>query len=38
MRKYQILFIDDEEQVLNGIRRNLRKTSNEWELSFLPQR
>jgi len=34
MRKYNILFIDDEEQILNGIRRNLHKTSNEWELFF----
>lgn len=34
MRKYNILFIDDEEQILNGIRRNLHKTLEEWELFF----
>lgn len=34
MRKYKILFIDDEDQILNGIRRNLHKTLNEWELFY----
>jgi len=32
--KKQILFVDDEPMVLNGLQRTLRKMRNEWEMSF----
>jgi len=34
MRKFKILFVDDDEMILNGIRRNLQKTAGEWELFY----
>lgn len=34
--KYRILFVDDEHQVLNGLRRMLHGQSREWELHFAP--
>lgn len=32
--KARILFVDDEERVLDGLRRMLRSMRNEWEMSF----
>ncbi len=34
MMKKQILFVDDEENLLNGIRRLLRSKRDEWEFHF----
>ena len=34
MRTYQILFVDDDEQILNGIRRNLHNISSDWNLYY----
>ncbi len=34
--KYHILFVDDEPQVLQGLRRMLHSQSREWELHFTP--
>lgn len=34
--KYRILFVDDEPQVLQGLRRMLHSLSREWELHFAP--
>jgi putative nucleotidyltransferase with HDIG domain len=34
--KKQILFVDDEPRVLQGIRRMLHGMRNEWELNFAP--
>ncbi|WP_051822427.1 response regulator [Desulfonatronum thiodismutans] len=34
--KYRILFVDDEHQVLHGLRRMLHSQSREWELHFAP--
>ncbi|WP_158787942.1 HDOD domain-containing protein [Granulicella sp. L46] len=31
----RILFVDDEENVLNGIRRMLRSSRDEWEMEFV---
>ncbi len=31
----QILFVDDEELILNGLRRMLRPLRNEWEMTFV---
>ncbi|WP_051434382.1 response regulator [Desulfonatronum lacustre] len=33
---YRILFVDDEPQVLQGLRRMLHSQSREWELHFAP--
>lgn len=34
MRKFKILFVDDEREILEGIRRNLRRQEKEWDLYF----
>lgn len=34
MEKIRILFVDDEEQLLSGLRRMLRDKRHEWDLSF----
>lgn len=34
MEKIKILFVDDEEQLLSGLRRMLRDKRHEWDLSF----
>ena len=33
-RKRRILFVDDEANVLSGLRRMLRRMRNEWEMAF----
>jgi len=33
-RKYRVLFVDDDEGVLRGLRRSLRKKRNEWDMRF----
>ena len=30
-----VMFVDDEFEVLEGLRRNLRAYRNEWKLSFV---
>ena len=30
----RILFVDDEQSILNGLKRMLRSKKNEWEISF----
>lgn len=32
--KLQVLFVDDEQDILNGLRRALRKQRGEWEMVF----
>jgi len=34
--KNRILFVDDEPQVLQGLRRMLHPQSREWEMYFAP--
>jgi HD-like signal output (HDOD) protein len=34
MNKKQILFVDDDPQIINGLRRMLRKMRDRWELVF----
>ena len=31
---YKILFVDDESNILNGIKRSFRAMKNEWQMSF----
>jgi HD-like signal output (HDOD) protein len=33
--KHSILFVDDEQNVLNGLRRSLRGMRKEWDMTFL---
>ncbi len=35
MEKKRIIFIDDEPNVLEGLRRNLRNKKDQWEMNFL---
>ena len=35
--KSRILFVDDEPQVLNGLRRMLRRKQGEWDMVFEPE-
>ena len=32
--KVRIIFVDDEPNILDGLRRMLRTMRNEWEISF----
>ena len=32
----RILFVDDEENILNGLKRMLRSKNKEWDMSFVP--
>jgi HD-like signal output (HDOD) protein/CheY-like chemotaxis protein len=32
----RVLFVDDEVNVLEGLRRNLRSKKNDWDISFVP--
>lgn len=34
MHKYKILFVDDEPEILDGLRRNMHKMLNEWDLFY----
>ena len=33
--KYRILFVDDETNLLDGLRRSLHSKKNEWDMSFV---
>lgn len=36
MTKQKILFVDDEESILQGLRRTLRRRRAEWDMEFVP--
>ena len=34
----RVLFVDDEQNILQGLRRMLRSMRNEWDMAFVHER